>query len=130
MARLPPSRVGPPVASTTTNAAHAHDEQPSGFAANWRSWLLAVLLIAGVVVAVLHWGDVKKFAALVAHAKPLWLVAAQHLVGADVAHFADRSAHRPLFVGADLDTPPQLLQMNADHYAPPCATRWALLRLT
>jgi uncharacterized protein (TIRG00374 family) len=75
MARLPPSRVGPPVASTTTNAAHAHDEQPSGFAANWRSWLLAVLLIAGVVVAVLHWGDVKKFAALVAHAKPLWLLA-------------------------------------------------------
>jgi uncharacterized protein (TIRG00374 family) len=76
MARLPPSRVAPPVASTTTNAAHAHDEQPSGFAANWRSWLLAVLLIAGVIVAVLHWGDVKKFAALVAHAKPLWLVAA------------------------------------------------------
>jgi len=75
MARLPPSRVGLPVASTTTNAAHAHDEQPSGFAANWRSWLLAVLLIAGVVVAVLHWGDVKKFAALVAHAKPLWLLA-------------------------------------------------------
>ncbi len=46
---------------------------PSG---NWRSWLLAVLLVAEVVVAVLHWGDVKKFAALVAHSKPLWLVAA------------------------------------------------------
>ena len=48
----------------------------SGFAAHWRSWLFALLLIAGVVAAVLHWGDVKKFAALVAHAKPLWLLVA------------------------------------------------------
>ena len=48
----------------------------SRLAANWRSWLLALLLIAGVVVAVLHWGDVKKFAALVAHSRPLWLLAA------------------------------------------------------
>lgn len=54
----------------------AHEEQASGLAANWRSWLLAVLLIAGVVVAVLHWGDVKKFAALVAHSRPIWLLAA------------------------------------------------------
>jgi len=48
----------------------------SGFAANWRSWLLALLLIAGVVIAVLHWGDVKKFADLVTHSQPLWLIAA------------------------------------------------------
>jgi uncharacterized protein (TIRG00374 family) len=48
----------------------------SGLLANWRSWLLALLLIAGVVVAVLHWGDVKKFADLVAHSQPLWLIAA------------------------------------------------------
>jgi uncharacterized protein (TIRG00374 family) len=80
MARLAPSRVGLPMASTTGKVADGRarardDEQPSGFAANWRSWLLAVLLIAGVVVAVLHWGDVKKFAALVAHAKPQWLLA-------------------------------------------------------
>jgi uncharacterized protein (TIRG00374 family) len=52
------------------------DQEGSAFAANWRSWLLALLLIAGVVVAVLHWGDVKKFADLIAHAKPLWLLAA------------------------------------------------------
>ena len=52
------------------------DRQSSGFAANWRSWLLAVLLVAGVVIAVLHWGDVKKFAGLVAHSRPLWLLAA------------------------------------------------------
>ena len=59
------------MASTTST-----DEQTSGFAANWRSWLLALLLIAGVVVAALHWADVKQFAALVAHAQPLWLLAA------------------------------------------------------
>ena len=82
MARLSPSGVGPFVASTTKRQAHRaaesrkrDDDQPSGFAANWRSWLLAVLLIAGVIVAVLHWGDVKKFAALLTHAKPLWLLA-------------------------------------------------------
>jgi uncharacterized membrane protein YbhN (UPF0104 family) len=44
-----------------------------GHQSTWRSWLLAVLLIAGLVLAVLHWGDVKKFADLLTHAKPLWL---------------------------------------------------------
>ena len=82
MAQRRASRVGCVVASTTKSQprrrpqpSKAADEQ-SGFAANWRSWLLAALLIAGVVVAVLHWGDVKKFAALVTHARPLWLLAA------------------------------------------------------
>ena len=59
------------MASTTRVEA----EDQHGFAANWRSWLLAILLIAGVVVAVLHWGDVKQFAALVSHSQPLWLLA-------------------------------------------------------
>ena len=45
-------------------------------ASNWRTWLLALLLIAGVVVAVLHWGDVKKFAELLTHSQPMWLIAA------------------------------------------------------
>jgi uncharacterized protein (TIRG00374 family) len=49
--------------------------EPDSVFANWRSWLLAVLLIAGVVVAVLHWGDVRNFAELVAHSEPLWLLA-------------------------------------------------------
>lgn len=52
------------------------DPQSPAFTANWRSWLLAVLLVAGVVIAVLHWADVKKFAELVAHSRPLWLLAA------------------------------------------------------
>ena len=73
------SGVGCGVASTTTNRAKrdsAKPDQASGFAANWRSWLLALLLIAAVIVAVLHWGDVKKFGELVAHSRPLWLLAA------------------------------------------------------
>jgi uncharacterized protein (TIRG00374 family) len=73
------------VASTTKSSAATQESSGrsgkdegsgSGIAANWRSWLLALLLIAGVVVAVLHWGDVKKFADLVAHSRPLWLLAA------------------------------------------------------
>jgi len=69
------------VASRTRNGAAKRKrtkdkDENSGLAGNWRSWLLALLLIAGVVVAVLHWGDVKNFAALVAHSKPLWLIAA------------------------------------------------------
>jgi uncharacterized protein (TIRG00374 family) len=44
--------------------------------ANWRTWLLALLLVAAVVFAAFHWGDVKQFANLVAHAEPLWLLAA------------------------------------------------------
>jgi uncharacterized protein (TIRG00374 family) len=62
------------MASTTRT--EADDQSGSGFATNWRSWLLALLLIAGVVVAALHWGDVEQFAALVSHSQPLWLLAA------------------------------------------------------
>ena len=47
-----------------------------GLASNWRSWFLAVLLIAGIVIAALHWGDVKKFGKLLTEAKPIWLAAA------------------------------------------------------
>ena len=48
----------------------------SGPAAQWRSWLLALLLVAAVAFAGFHWGDVKKFGELVTHAQPLWLLAA------------------------------------------------------
>jgi uncharacterized protein (TIRG00374 family) len=77
MAQPSVSSVGLAVASATKARARSDDDsEASALASNWRSWLLAVLLIAGVVIAVIHWGDVKKFAALVAHSKPLWLVAA------------------------------------------------------
>ena len=38
--------------------------------------MLAALLIGGLIIAVLHWGDVKHFGQLLTQAKPLWLVAA------------------------------------------------------
>ena len=57
----------------------AKRKQPSnhdGLGSRWRTWLLAILLIAGLVLAVLKWGDVKKFAELLMQAKPLWLLVA------------------------------------------------------
>jgi glycosyltransferase 2 family protein len=51
----------------------------AGVLSSWRSWLLAVLLLAGLVIAVLHWGDVKRFGKLLTEAKPLWLAAAAGL---------------------------------------------------
>ncbi|MFL6737267.1 MAG: YbhN family protein [Sphingomonas sp.] len=74
MARQGSSGVAIQMASTTKTGDER--EEASSFSAKWRTWLLALLLVAGVVVAVLHWGDVKKFAALVAHAQPSWLLAA------------------------------------------------------
>lgn len=56
--------------------AGAQHDQGQSILSNWRSWFLAVLLIAGLIVAVLHWGDVKRFGKLVTEAKPLWLIAA------------------------------------------------------
>lgn len=50
-----------------------------GLGSTWRSWLLALLLIAALVIAVLHWGDVKKFADLLKTARPLWLAVAAAL---------------------------------------------------
>jgi uncharacterized protein (TIRG00374 family) len=55
-----------------------HDKEKSPVS-NWRSWLLAVMLIAAVVIAVVHWGDVKKFAALLKEARPVWLAVAAAL---------------------------------------------------
>jgi uncharacterized protein (TIRG00374 family) len=54
-------------------------EKEKGPLSNWRNWLLAAMLIAAVVIAVVHWGDVKKFAALLKEARPLWLLVAAAL---------------------------------------------------
>jgi uncharacterized membrane protein YbhN (UPF0104 family) len=40
---------------------------------NWRTWLLGLLLLAALVFAGFHWGDVKQFAKLLAQAQPMWL---------------------------------------------------------
>lgn len=76
MAQRRSSGVGAPMASTTKTRGRSRKQDKESAFANWRTWLLALLLIAGVVVAFMHWGDVKKFADLVTHSQPLWLIAA------------------------------------------------------
>src|SRR3954470_17391612 len=44
-----------------------------GGVSRWRLWLLALLLVAGLVFAAFHWGDLKRFAELVGRAQPMWL---------------------------------------------------------
>jgi uncharacterized protein (TIRG00374 family) len=51
-------------------------DEDEGFFSTWRGWFLAAMLVAGLVLAVLHWGDVKRFGSLLTQAKPLWLLAA------------------------------------------------------
>src|SRR3954463_7655577 len=58
------------------NAAAKTDSVTHKLLVSWRSWVLAALLIGGLIIAVLHWGDVKHFGQLLTQAKPLWLVAA------------------------------------------------------
>jgi glycosyltransferase 2 family protein len=65
--------------------------------ANWRKWVLAILFVGAVVLAVLHWGDVKQFAKLVAHAQPLWLLAA---LAAQIATYFSLSAEWALVLRA------------------------------
>lgn len=62
--------------SAARGESHGGEGTVARAAGRWRSWAIALLLFAGVIVAALHWGDVKKFAALVTHAQPLWLLAA------------------------------------------------------
>jgi uncharacterized protein (TIRG00374 family) len=66
-------------------------------AGRWRSWLLAALLVAALVVAVLHWGDVKKFAELIGRARPEWLAGALAL---QVATYVLLSLQWRLVLGA------------------------------
>jgi glycosyltransferase 2 family protein len=56
--------------------ARREKNQDKGLSSQWRTWLLAVLLLAALVVAIVHWGDVKKFADLLKAAQPVWLAAA------------------------------------------------------
>lgn len=39
----------------------------------WRSWLSGLLVTAALIAAVLHFGDLQRFATLVRQARPLWL---------------------------------------------------------
>jgi uncharacterized membrane protein YbhN (UPF0104 family) len=42
----------------------------------WRRWFFALLLVAALVFAALHWGDVEEFAELISKAQPIWLLGA------------------------------------------------------
>ena len=39
----------------------------------WQRWIFPVLLVGALIVAVLHFGDLKKFAELLSKARPAWL---------------------------------------------------------
>lgn len=52
------------------------DRGPGGSAigpGNWRNWLFGLILIAALVTAIGHWGEIAVFARLVREAEPLWL---------------------------------------------------------
>ena len=51
----------------------------AGTSGAWRGWALAAVLVAAAVGAVLHFGEVKYFADILRHARPLWLLAAAGL---------------------------------------------------
>jgi uncharacterized protein (TIRG00374 family) len=51
-------------------------EAKKGGGIQWRRWFLVVLIAGAILFAVLHWGDVKKFAELTAKAEPMWLAGA------------------------------------------------------
>lgn len=54
--------------------------RPAGIAkpggSRWRSWLSGLLIAAALVAAVLHFGELERFALLVRQAQPGWLLAA------------------------------------------------------
>ena len=54
----------------------AKDKAKGHVATSWRTWLLGLLLVAALLFAAFHWGDVKKFAELLSKAKPMWLLGA------------------------------------------------------
>ena len=43
---------------------------------NWRSWFAGAIIAAALVGAVLHWGELRNFAALLERAEPGWLILA------------------------------------------------------
>src|SRR5438309_11462303 len=46
---------------------------------NWQRWALALILIAAIAGAALHFGDLRQFALLLRRAHPAWLLAAAGL---------------------------------------------------
>jgi uncharacterized protein (TIRG00374 family) len=64
------------MARSSAKKAKAGEARQGEVLAGWRRWFLALLLIGALIFAVLHWGDVKKFAELMGKAQPFWLLGA------------------------------------------------------
>ena len=58
------------------HSSHEKKAKQSSEWKNWRRWFLVLLIVGAIIVAALHWGDVKKFAELTTKAQPGWLAAA------------------------------------------------------
>ena len=109
-----PRRVGRGMA--TTHPADAAHGTP-GLFSSWRGWVLAALLVGGVIVAALHWADVKRFGKLVEEAKPIWLLAA---FGLQLATYVGLAAQWwvALKRGRSEEEPVSLLRLTfAKHFA-------------
>ena len=65
--------------------------------AGWLRWVVPVLLVGGLIVAALHWGDLKAFGKLLASMQPLWLLGALAL---QVLTYAALSAEWAMVLGA------------------------------
>jgi uncharacterized protein (TIRG00374 family) len=50
--------------------------ETKGRRGNWHRWALACILLAAIVGAALHFGQLRQFAALLRQARPIWLLAA------------------------------------------------------
>ena len=64
------------MARNSHHSKERHVGQQGSRWANWRRWFLVLLIIGAIVVAAMHWGDVKKFAELTTRAEPGWLAGA------------------------------------------------------
>lgn len=51
------------------------DDKPSPWG-GWRGWFFALTMIAALIAAALHFGEIKQFAILLTRVRPLWLAAA------------------------------------------------------
>lgn len=65
-------------------AAKADEKRPTQqlVRGRWQRWVFPVLLVGALIVAVLHFGDLKKFAELLSKARPAWLAVALSLQAA------------------------------------------------
>lgn len=52
---------------------HEEPEAEAGTGGGWRSWFFGIVIVAALVGAVLHFGEIQNFGRLISRAQPLWL---------------------------------------------------------